>query len=135
MPLTTDPVAQLKEQQNFEEMWDRESLTEPLTEADADQIGEELMILQSDARLLFTRARYQYQGETWISQELWQAYSKLEEVWDIFQKVWDHGGFDDPRRRDRTASVPSTLSNAVVATPAETPIGYTPMPGQSYPGS
>jgi hypothetical protein len=89
----SDPVA---EQLNFESMWDAETLNEPLHTDDADQLGEVLANLQTDIRLMFTKCRRQYNGDTWISNELWAAYMISEMLWDKLQFVYDHGGFDRP---------------------------------------
>lgn len=83
-------------QQRFESFYDDEILNEPLCNGDTDEVAEQLMNVQADIRLLFTRARRMYNGDTWISHELWRAFQKLEETWDILQNIYDHDGFRNP---------------------------------------
>jgi len=88
-----EPRDPAQEQLHFESMFDEETLNEPLHESDADHIGELLMDLQSDTRLVFTRARRQYNGDTWISNELWNILSVIDHVWDRFQALYDSDAF------------------------------------------
>ncbi len=85
-----------KEQAEFEQQFDDETLAEPLHENDTEHIGELLMDLQLEVRLLFTRARHQYGGDTWISMELWAALQELNVVWERFQRMYDAEVFPGP---------------------------------------
>lgn len=88
-----------KEQLRFESMFDDEQLNDPLNDEDADQVGENLANVQHDVRFLYTRAVRQYRGQSWVSTELWAAYCKLEEAWNILQRIYDHDGFTHPEKR------------------------------------
>lgn len=90
--LVTDEDAQTQ----FEECFEPETLAEPLCEQDSESLGEALMNLQADVRLLFTRARIQYGGDTWISNEMWMALQELDVIWERFQRIYDAGGFPGP---------------------------------------
>jgi hypothetical protein len=96
-----DPASLAQSQEQFESMFDDEQLDEPLDLSDADTIGENLMNLQCDIRLCFTRARRQYRGDTWISNELWQAHLMAEQLWEKLQMIYDNDGFDHPDKRTR----------------------------------
>ena len=94
-----DEFNSAKSQKEFEDFADEESLSEPLDESDADSIGENLMNLNYEVRLAFSRARRQYGGDTWISNELWKAFQMLDQVWDVLQQVYDYDGFLHPSKR------------------------------------
>ena len=39
------------------------------------------------AKALFDRVRFQYQGDTWISNELWQIYCQLQAAHERFAEL------------------------------------------------
>lgn len=91
----------------FEEFFDEETLNEPVTDEDLDQFGESLNNAMCDVRLLFARTRRTYQGDTWISQELWNVYCLLDHTADRMLALIDQGAFPKPPPRGPTARGPS----------------------------
>jgi hypothetical protein len=78
-------------------MYDEEALNDPVCPEDADALGENLITFQTDLRLIFTRCRRQYGGDTWVSNEFWQAYIISEQLWDKLETLYQAGGFDKPK--------------------------------------
>ena len=82
---------------DFDSMFDEEILNEPVYEEDIDQYGETLNNAMLDIRLVFTRIRRQYQGDTWISQEVWEQYCLLDQAYERMVTLMDHGVFKKPK--------------------------------------
>jgi hypothetical protein len=83
---------------DFESMFDEETLNEPVYEEDIDEsYGETLNNAMLDVRLLFARVRRQYQGDTWISQELWEQYCLLDQAADRMINLMNQGVFKRPK--------------------------------------
>lgn len=108
---------------DFESMFDEEILNEPVYEDDIDQYGESLNNAMLDLRLLFSRTRIQYQGDTWISQELWNQYCLLDQAYERMVTLLDHGLFKKPQ--EPTAPGQNTYSRNAGAQNVEKPIDST----------
>jgi len=55
-------------------------LKEPVTRADAMDHEEYLEQAAGTMKALFDRTRYQYQGDTWISNSLWEIHCLLQQA-------------------------------------------------------
>lgn len=59
---------------------DPTQLKEPVTLEDALDLEEYIEIVVESQKALFDRVRFQYQGDTWISNALWDIHNLLEEA-------------------------------------------------------
>ena len=85
---------------DFESMFDEETLNEPVFEEEIDEsYGETLNNAMLDIRLIFSRVRRQYQGDTWISQELWEQYCLLDQAAERMIHMMQQGVFKRPDRK------------------------------------
>lgn len=66
---------------------DPATLKEPVTEWDAADQAEYMEVCAATLELMFHRVRFQYQGDTWISNELWEIYLKSKEAADRLNRL------------------------------------------------
>lgn len=57
---------------------DLATLREPITEDDLFDYSEYLEVSAETTKLFFDRMRFQYQADTWMSQELWEIYCQMK---------------------------------------------------------
>ena len=70
-----------------------ETLNTPLDGDDGAELAENLDTLYFQLRVLFSRARQQYRGDTWISNELWAFAMQVQGISERYNDMMEAGVF------------------------------------------